>query len=813
MAPADRTTPIRFVPAPPVQVVVATDLGSVAVLKHGNLYLLTDQFGDIHPDTRGLGLYEGDTRLLSCALLRINGYRPAILQAPVGGAYEDAIELTNPEPRRDLGAKLDPLALVHRSIGIRRERVVAGLLRERVRLVNYAEGRARVELTLDLAADLADIFEIRGWPRSRRGTHLPIALHEGLGRLVFRYDGLDGVRRLVHVALDGNPSLAPTNDGTIRATWRWSIPSGGERQVEWHIWSERQRLGGEAAGAIMGAAIGGAEPGSAPEASGRDSEFGRTPTPEPVEALVLEARGGIALAEVVGEALGEPVAEAGAAEAAAALALFTPVPRVRDDEAGAAYRAWWRGATEVESDNELFNLTLQRSTTDLRLLVNEGPGRREWHLAAGIPWFVTLFGRDSIITALQVLAFRPQIAYATLDVLAARQATTLDPERDAEPGKILHELRTGELAAIGELPHTPYYGSVDSTPLWLILLGATFDWTGDRALLDRLWPHALAALDWIDRWGDRDGDGFVEYERRNPTGLLNQGWKDSSDAVRDRHGRLASTPIALVEVQGYVYDAKRRMAHLAEVRGETELAARLEREAAALRERFEAAFWVPDLRYYAMALDGEKRQADAITSNPGQALWTGIVSPERARPVADRLLGPGLYSGWGVRTYAAGQPGYNPIGYHTGTVWPHDTSLIAAGLKRYGLEDEANELISRVFEAAQAFPAYRLPELFCGFERDSATSPVPYPVACSPQAWAAGAPFLFLETMLGLRPHAERGELELLHPHLPSWLRSVRVRNLRVGTALVDLLFHSWRGTTSAEVLRKEGDIAVTIRL
>jgi glycogen debranching enzyme len=794
MAATETAAPIRFVPAPPVEVVVATDLGSVAVLKHGNLFLLTDQFGDIHPDTRGLGLYEGDTRLLSSSVLRVNGYRPAILQPPVGAAYEDAIELTNPEPRRDLGAKLDPLALVHRSIGIRRERVVAGLLRERVRLVNYAEGRARVILTLDLAADFADIFEVRGWPRSRRGTYLPIGIHDGLGRVVFRYDGLDGVRRLVHVALDGRPTLAPTEDGTIRATWRWSIPSGGERQVEWRVWAEYQEVGATAEAATAGEApaedaMAPAEDGAASPTTGPEPTTGQEPArgPEPTTA---------------GEATG-----------AAALDLFTPAPRLRDAEAGAAYRAWWRGATEVESDNELFNLTLQRSTTDLRLLVNDGPDRREWHLAAGIPWFVTLFGRDSIITALQVLAFRPQIAYATLEVLAARQATTLDPERDAEPGKILHELRTGELAAIGELPHTPYYGTVDATPLWLILLGATFDWTGDRALLDRFWPNALAALEWIDRWGDRDGDGFVEYERRNPTGLLNQGWKDSSDAVRDRHGRLASTPIALVEVQGYVYDAKRRMAHLAEIRGETELAARLEREAAALRDRFEDAFWVPDLRYYAMALDGAKRQADAITSNPGQALWTGIVSPERARPVADRLLGPGLYSGWGVRTYAAGQPGYNPIGYHTGTVWPHDTSLIAAGLKRYGFEDEANELISRVFEAAQAFPAYRLPELFCGFERDSATAPVPYPVACSPQAWAAGAPFLFLETMLGLRPHAERGELELLHPRLPSWLRSVRVRNLRVGTALVDLLFHSWRGTTSAEVLRKEGDVAVTIRL
>ncbi len=803
MAPAEEATAVRFVPAPPVEVVVATDLGSVAVLKHGNLYLLTDQFGDIHPDTRGLGLYEGDTRLLSCSVLRVNGYRPAILQPPVGAAYADAIELTNPEPRRDLGMKVDPLALVHRSIGIRRERVVAGHLRERVRLVNYAESRVRVELTLDLAADLADIFEVRGWPRSRRGTYLPIALHDELGRVVFRYEGLDRVRRLVHVALEGHPSLASTEEGTIRALWRWAIPPGAEREVGWHVWGERELLDGggmtEAADLEVGASEGRAGLGfPGPGATLEGAE-------EPASTETAGPRGGAAVAVAV--------AEPTRAEAPGAAPLFSPVPRLRDDQAGAAYRAWWRGATEVESDNELFNLTLQRSTTDLRLLVNDGPGRREWHLAAGIPWFVALFGRDSIITALQVLAFRPQIAYTTLDVLAARQATALDPERDAEPGKILHELRTGELAAIGELPHTPYYGSVDATPLWLILLGATFDWTGDRGLLDRLWPNALAALEWIDRWGDRDGDGFVEYERRNPTGLLNQGWKDSSDAVRDRHGRLASTPIALVEVQGYVYDAKRRMAHLAAVRGETELAERLEREAAALRDRFEEAFWVADLRYYAMALDGQKRQADAVTSNPGQALWTGIVSPERARPVADRLLGPGLYSGWGIRTYAAGQPGYNPMGYHTGTVWPHDTSLIAAGLKRYGLEEEANELISRVFEAAQAFPAYRLPELFCGFERDSATAPVPYPVACSPQAWAAGAPFLFLETMLGLRPHAERGELELLHPRLPTWLRSVRVRNLRVGTAVVDLLFHSWRGTTSAEVLRKEGDIAVTIRL
>jgi glycogen debranching enzyme len=369
------------------------------------------------------------------------------------------------------------------------------------------------------------------------------------------------------------------------------------------------------------------------------------------------------------------------------------------------------------------------------------------------------------------------------------------------------------MAASGELPHTPYYGSVDATPLWLILLGATFDWTGDALLVDRLWPNALAALDWIDRYGDRDGDGFIEYQRRSDHGLVNQGWKDSSDAIRDRAGAGAEPPIALAEVQGYVYDAKLRLAALARARGDAALAARLEDAAGRLRERFEATFWVEDQRYYAMAIDRDKRPADAIASNAGQCLWTGIASPDRARDVIDRLLRPSMFSGWGIRTYAADQPGYNPIGYHTGTVWPHDTSLIAAGLKRYGYDDASNRLVSQILEAAQGFPDYRLPELFCGFDRTETPAPVPYPVACSPQAWAAGSSFLFLSTMLGLRAHADRGELELLHPHLPDWLAKVTLTDLRVGDASVDLLFHRWRGTTSAEVLRKVGDVAVTIRL
>src|SRR4051794_18286254 len=493
--------------------------------------------------------------------------------------------------------------------------------------------------------------------------------------------------------------------------------------------------------------------------------------------------------------------------------IFPDPPAVDEDRVAASYRAWNDSFADIATDNELFNLAIARSAGDLRLLINEGPRPDERYVAAGVPWFTTLFGRDSLITSYQALAVRPQIAIETLETLAALQATEDDPERDMEPGKILHELRTGEMARTGETPHRPYYGTVDATPLWLILLGATFDWTGDRALVDRLWPNALRALDWIDRYGDRDGDGFVEYERRTPRGLLNQGWKDSSDGIRDREGRLAETPIALAEVQGYVYDAKRRMAGLARIRGERKLATRLDAEAETLRQRFEEAFWSEDQQFYAMALDGSKRQADAIGSNAGQCLWTGIVSPERAQRVIARLSEPDMYSGWGIRTYAAGQVGYNPIGYHTGSVWPHDVSLIAAGFKRYGFHDEANRLCGRVFEASQHFADFRLPELFCGFDRDVSPVPVAYPVACSPQAWAAGSVFLFLETMLGLRPNAAAHELELARPELPDWLSKVTMKNLRVGDEDVDLLFHRWRGGTSAEVIHKSPDLAVTIRM
>ena len=425
---------------------------------------------------------------------------------------------------------------------------------------------------------------------------MPIAADDE--RATFRYDGLDGHRSRTHVAFSEPGSLQAVRPddgrdlgGAVRYTWSWPLGAGASHELSWLVWSSD-----------------GPSPSSERGTAGEDGHQ---------------------------------------ADGDAATALFPEAPLIAPDEGQAAYHAWTRSTTAVATDNELFNLTVSRSVADLRLLVNEGPAEGQRYIAAGVPWFTTLFGRDSIITAIQTLPFRPQVAVETLDVLASLQATEVDEWRDAEPGKILHELRTGETARAGELPHSPYYGSIDSTPLWLILLGETYDWTGDRALVDRLWPNAMAALRWIDEWGDRDGDGFVEYERRSKRGLLNQGWKDSGDAIRDRHGREAKPPIALAEVQGYVYDAKHRLAGLARMRGEVELAVRLDRDADELQRRFEDRFWVEDQRYYAMALDAEKRQADAVGSNAGQCLWTGIVSPAHARDVADRLLGPGCTAAGG----------------------------------------------------------------------------------------------------------------------------------------------------------------------
>lgn len=737
---------IRTFQPPEPSIVRATDLGGVDVLKHGNLYLISDPFGDVHPDSRGLGLYASETRILSCSVLRIDGFRPTVLRGDSGDGFRGTIQLTNPEERRDPGDKIAAgRSLARQTLAVTRHRAVGAGLYERLIIANFTEHAVDLAIELTLGVDAADIFEVRGYHRPRRGRFGPIAMDDQ--RIAFGYLGLDGVLQRTYVAFP-SAEVEPASDGiaggSVVVRWRRAIQPGAETEMDWTVWHE-----------------------------------------------VVEQQGP------------EPLA----------VSAFPDPPVIREADGEAAYAAWAAGSAVIQSDNQLFDRLVGRGIRDLRLLQNDGPNPGERYCAAGVPWFATLFGRDALITAYESIAVRPGLAVETLEVLAAHQATVDDPASDAEPGKIPHELRTGEMARSGELPFSVYYGSVDSTPLWLVLLGEVHDWTGDDALVDRLWPNALAALDWIDQSGDLDGDGFVEYRRRAPNGLINQGWKDSADSVRDRLGVTVEPPIALAEVQGYVFDAKRRMARLARRRGETALAERLEADAELLRRRFEEAFWVEDLGAYAMALGADKRPADALTSNQGQALWSGIVDPKRARAVVDRLTGPGLHSGWGIRTYAAGQPGYNPLSYHVGSIWPHDNALILAGLKRYGFDAEANALAGQLFEVARNFPDSRMPELFCGFDRASISVPVPYPVACSPQAWAAAAPLLIVRSMLGLRARADEHVLELVKPHLPTWLGKLTISGLRVGAASVDLLVHRWRGTTSAEVLRKDGDLEVTIRV
>jgi glycogen debranching enzyme len=441
--------------------------------------------------------------------------------------------------------------------------------------------------------------------------------------------------------------------------------------------------------------------------------------------------------------------------------------------------AWVALAPELETSSDPLGHVYEQSLEDLAAL-RFYPHIAEQDVslpAAGLPWFMTLFGRDSIITSYQVLPYQPELARTTLRTLAARQGTTIDDFRDQEPGKILHEVRFGELTATGERPHSPYYGTADATPLYLVLLDEYERWSGDHDLVRELEPNARAALDWIDRHGDLDGDGFVEYRTRNPrTGLVNQCWKDSWNSILFSDGRLAEGPIATCEIQGYVFDAKRRAARLArEVWGDERLAERLDVEADELRRRFHEAFWIPDRAFYALALDGDKRQVDSLTSNVGHLLWSGIVEDEEAEAVARHLMGDALYSGWGVRTMAVGEAGYNPIEYHNGTVWPHDNSLIAVGLRRYGHADDAARIASAIVRASAYFE-YRLPEVFAGCPTSMTHAPVEYPTASSPQAWAAGAPLLALTTVLGLRPTADG---PVADPHLPEDFGDVALRGVR----------------------------------
>jgi glycogen debranching enzyme len=472
-------------------------------------------------------------------------------------------------------------------------------------------------------------------------------------------------------------------------------------------------------------------------------------------------------------------------------------------------RAATQDATTVETSNEIFNEVLCRSMADLHMLITDTPHGR--YPYAGIPWYSTTFGRDGLITALQMLWIEPSIARGVLQRLAHFQAKVENPFGDAQPGKILHEMRCGEMAALGEVPFGLYYGTVDATPLFVMLAGLYAERTGDHETLVALWPAIKAALGWIDGPGDPDQDGFVEYRRASERGLANQGWKDSHDAIFHADGSAAEGDIALAEVQGYVFAAKQLATRCALRMGDMQMAHKLEREAAVLAERFDRAFWCADLGTYALALDGGKEPCRVRSSNAGQVLFTGIARQDRAVEVADNLLHPEMFSGWGIRTVAKGEARYNPMSYHNGSVWPHDNALISLGLARHGLKREVAQMFAGLFDAAAYMDLRRLPELFCGFQRSRGRGPTLYPVACSPQAWASATPFTLLEASLGLEFDVPAGEVRLRNPHLPPFLDDVILRGLRLGSSRVDFKVCRRGEGVAVEILRIRGDIQVSV--
>jgi glycogen debranching enzyme len=722
---------------------------SLRSLKHGNAFAVLDSYGDLGVFEGPEGLFFEDTRYLSRFQLTVEGQRPLLL----GSVMQDdnaalSIDLTTADIHPSASGEEDlPRDLVFLD---RTKFLWKGALYERIGLRSYDTRPRRLRLAVEYDADFRDLFEVRGSDRERRGTRAVSV--EGSDEVAFRYTGLDEVVRTARLFFSPTPAKLEAH----RAEFAIHVPAGGHTSLFVRVACHSE-----------------AKP-RTDVASAGDIELPDPPPP--------------AAAKRVGEGR--------------AFALAYRDTR-RD------LRAATRDITTVESSNEQFNEVACRATSDLYMLMSRTP--QGLYPYAGIPWFSTVFGRDGIITAMMTLWIDPNIAKGVLRTLAATQATKDDPEADAQPGKILHETRHGEMAMLGEVPFKQYYGTVDATPLFVMLAGMYHERTGDRATIREIWPNIEAALAWIEASGDRDGDGFVEYYRATDNGLANQGWKDSHDSIFHADGKLAQGPIALCEVQGYVYAAKRAAARMAADLGDPGRGDRLEAEALILRDKFEKAFWCEEIGTYALALDGDKKPCRVRSSNAGHALFTGIAAPDKAAIVARTLLSRDAFSGWGVRTIAQGEARYNPMSYHNGSVWPHDNGLVAMGLARYGLKDEAARVFDGMFGAALYQDGRRLPELFCGFIRGRRRGPTSYPVACTPQAWAAAAPFGFLSACLGLELRHDRNQVRFRDPVMPAFLDEVLIRNVRLGASSLDLRLHRFGRDVTVNVIRRVGDAQVSL--
>jgi glycogen debranching enzyme len=690
-------------------------------LKQGDCFAVFDSHADIGTASGGPdGIFFRDTRYLSRLELLLSGKQPLLL----GSVVRDdnsflTVDLTNPDIY--LNQKLvQPKDMLH---VVRTLFLLNGTVYQRLRLQNHGDRPFDVDLSIAFANDFADLFEVRGMHRKRRG----IASAEfDKSKVTLTYQGLDGEGRRTTIQFDPVPERISDD----LASYAFVLQPSESRSIYVTINCEA------------------------------DAEE-RVPVP------------------------------------------FRKALRAAFQHRQAASR----GMVTITSSNNIFNEMICRSMADLAMLTTDTP--QGPYPYAGIPWYSTTFGRDGIITALQMLWCDSRIAKGVLRRLAAFQATSFAPLVDAEPGKVPHEMRGGEMAALGEIPFGLYYGSVDATPLFVLLAGLYVEHTGDVKTLRELWPHIEAALGWMDGPGDPDRDGFVEYRRADETGLVNQGWKDSHDAIFHADGAIAQGPIALCEVQGYVYAAKLLAARGAHRLGKHARGDALKDQAKTLAERFEAAFWCDDIGTYALALDGQKRPCRVRTSNAGQVLFSGIAAPERAEVVVRELMRPSLFSGWGIRTVAREERRYNPMSYHNGSVWPHDNSLIAAGFARYGHKKAVDRLFKGLFDAASYMELRRLPELYCGFQRGRERGPTLYPVACSPQAWAAGTPLLLLQSSLGLDVNPDRHEILLHKPQLPSFLDEVTLHNVRVGESAVDLRLRRHGAEVSLQALRNDGQVKV----
>lgn len=695
----------------------ADGLEQLMALKDADTFVVADIWGDMKGGADGL--FDRDTRLLSRFTMTAGLSRPSRLSS---GISQDNVFFTAHSTNRPLppmGGRSAPAGVIH----IERRRFVRDQrMFERIRMVNHGVEDVLLPMAFDFAADFADIFEVRGSPRAKRGMQeTPTA--DGR-RVTFRYLGVDGTTRSSCLAF----SEPPARLNASRAEFMFSLPKG--RRCDLYI------------------------------------ECGTGACEAPDEARfrlnALQARVGM---------------------------------RTRRR----------RGASIRGPRNPRFNDWLDQSRADVALLTTDLPTGP--YPYAGVPWFSTPFGRDGIITAWQMLWLDPSLAKGVLTYLAARQATDFSAFQDSAPGKIMHETRAGEMSALGEVPFGLYYGGVDTTCLFVALAGAYLKRTGDVATIRALWPNLLAAVGWMQDYGDVNGDGLISYQRAAETGLSNQGWKDSEDSIFHRDGRFPKGPVALLEVQGYAFAAWEAMADMARLIGD-ERQAEWAARAGQVRELVEARFWMEDEQFYAIALDGDGEPCRSIGSNSGHLLFTGLPSRERARAVTKRMLSAEFRSGWGLRTLATGQARFNPMSYHNGSVWPHDTAMAAAGMAQYGERRAVALLLGEIYAAATHFHM-RLPELFCGFERIPGEPPIAYPVACLPQAWAAGSVFLMLQAALGVRIDAIEGVVEIDRPLLPSGIDRLNITRLRVGDGEADLTFQQMGTHTVVMPRRSRGPVSV----